>query len=299
MAIELIEEDGFLNTLRLMSSTSGGCSASTRLAKVCWPDGEEADTFIKIFPFSQRIREIINESFGYLMASQASLKQSPRVALIKISVEDIPADPSDVFATQHGFYYAWASRNVGSDNMKKLYFSHPYTSGTSEEFSNYFNALVEWDDFEKLLTFDDCIGNCDRNPGNIIFINKNNLAIIDHGLIFGGVNWPIDGLSQANAFSNWLENFFIGQHNNAPSAIAWQPIINAAKEQQKVFNDSCLNFVANDMSKVFEELVPNIPTVKVAIALLIQYFRDRLNTNVVRFKTLSDPFNGSHGATAP
>ena len=64
MTIEIIEEEGYLETLKLVSNTSGGCSASTRLATVRWPDGEEADTFIKIFPISSRNREIINESFG-------------------------------------------------------------------------------------------------------------------------------------------------------------------------------------------------------------------------------------------
>jgi len=34
--IEVIEEDGFLTELKVMSSTSGGCSATTILAQVEW-----------------------------------------------------------------------------------------------------------------------------------------------------------------------------------------------------------------------------------------------------------------------
>lgn len=300
MSIEIIEEEGFLETLRLVSNTSGGCSASTRLATVCWPDGEEVDTFIKIFPYVNRDREIINESFGYLMAEKASLRQSPRVALIKISVDDIPADPMDTFAHQYGFYYAWACRSIGSSNMKKLYFKPPFSGGTPDEFSKYFDALTEWDCFEKLITFDDCVGNCDRNPGNIIFINKNNLAIIDHGLIFGGVDWVNFGLTHAHNFNNWLEQFFINQHGGKPSAIAWQPIIDTSKNHIKVFDESCFGEIMKDMESVFNSLIPNVPTTKVVIAILVQYFKDRLQGSVARFSGLSSYFNSSSlGALAP
>ncbi|HHP0276798.1 hypothetical protein [Acinetobacter baumannii] len=299
MSIEIIEEEGFLDTLRLVSNTSGGCSASTRLATVCWPDGEEADTFIKIFPYTNRNKEIINESFGYLMAKKASLRQSPRAALIKISVDDIPADPRDTFAKQYGFYYAWACRSIGSSNMKKLYFSPPYESATTEEFSKYFHALTEWDDFEKLLTFDDCIGNCDRNPGNIIFINKNDLAIIDHGLIFGGKDWVNNGLLNAHNFQNWLENFFIQQHDGKPSMIAWQPIIDASKNNVKIFDEPYFDEITYKMEAVFNSLIPSVPTTKVVIAILVQYFKDRLQESVARFNGLSSYFNSSVGAIAP
>jgi hypothetical protein len=299
MTIEIIEEEGYLETLKLVSNTSGGCSASTRLATVRWPDGEEADTFIKIFPISSRNREIINESFGYLMANKASLKQSPRVALIKISVDDIPADPADKFAHQYGFYYAWACRSIGSSNMKKLYFSPPFTNGTPDEFAKYFDALTEWDDFEKLIAFDDCIGNCDRNPGNIIFLNKNNLAIIDHGLIFGGVDWVNCGLVNAHNFDNWLEEFFINQHAGSPSIIAWKPIIDASGNYVNVFDASCFDEISTNIEQIFNSLIPHVPTTKVVISILVQYFKDRLQDSVTRFKRLSSYFNSSLGAVAP
>ncbi|MGQ0441072.1 hypothetical protein ACT4UT_33185, partial [Bacillus sp. B-TM1] len=38
--IEMIEQDGYLSTLKEMSPTSGGISAKTYLAEVLWPDGE-------------------------------------------------------------------------------------------------------------------------------------------------------------------------------------------------------------------------------------------------------------------
>lgn len=64
--IEMIEQDGYLSTLKEMSPTSGGISAKTYLAEVLWPDGEVIESFVKLFPVNTRIKEIINESFGFL-----------------------------------------------------------------------------------------------------------------------------------------------------------------------------------------------------------------------------------------
>lgn len=122
MSIENIGEDGFLDTLRIVGGSSGGISANTRLAAVRWPDGEVADTFIKIFPVETRSLEIINESFGFLMAQEINLRQSPRVALIKISVDDIPSVPNDLFALENGYYYAWACRSIGGGEYEKNVF---------------------------------------------------------------------------------------------------------------------------------------------------------------------------------
>ncbi|MCH7334679.1 hypothetical protein [Acinetobacter modestus] len=297
MSIEIIGEEGFLDTLKIISGSSGGISADTRLATVRWPDGEEADTFVKIFPLETRCLEIINESFGFLMAQQVNLRQSPRAALIKISIDDIPSAANDTFAQENGYYYAWASRSIGGENMKKMYFKPPYEHGTPDEFSQYFDALNEWDNFSNLIAFDDCVGNSDRNPGNIIFLSKNNLAIIDHGRIFGGVNWPIEGVQDNTIINNWVLKHFIQHHNNMPSHIAWQPIIQSANSNA----DKYLNFWNNlflNIIPVFKRLIPNVETVDVAASILIEYFKNRVKNSVDYFTNLSNHYS-SFGAVAP
>lgn len=297
MNVEFIEEDGFLDTLRVVNNTSGGLSASTRLATVRWPDGEEADTFIKIFPIQNRTKEIVNESFGFLMAERANLRQSPRAALIKISVQDIPSDPNDTFAQEHGYYYAWACRSIGGENMKKLYFKPPYQSGTHDEFSKYFDALEQWDHFPSLIAFDDCIGNSDRNPGNVIFLGKNDLAIIDHGLIFGNADWPYKGIDYSLNFTNWMLEHFISNHNSAPAMISWNPVIKSAQSHEINFSTYWKD-LSQQILPVFQTLIPNIPTVEVVVALLIQYFEQRVLGCVNRFQHLSKYYS-SLGAVAP
>ncbi|OTG92727.1 hypothetical protein B9T24_15280 [Acinetobacter sp. ANC 4654] len=297
MSIENIGEDGFLDTLRIVGGSSGGVSANTRLATVRWPDGKEADTFIKIFPVETRSLEIINESFGFLMAQEINLRQSPRVALIKISVDDIPSVANDIFAQENGYYYAWACRSIGGENMKKMYFKPPYDSGSPQEFLQYFDALSEWDHFSNLIAFDDCVGNCDRNPGNIIFLGKNNLAIIDHGLIFGGSYWSIDGLQNANNFENLMLNNFIQQHNNAPSHIAWQPVIDCAANNVSKYS-TFWDKLFHKIIPVFQVLIPNIQTVSVVAALLINYLKNRVLSSASRFTSLSTHYS-SLGAVAP
>lgn len=178
-----------------------------------------------------------------------------------------------------------------------MYFKPPYDRGSPQEFLQYFDALSEWDYFSNLIAFDDCVGNCDRNPGNIIFLGKNNMAIIDHGLIFGGSNWPIDGLEHADNFQNLMLNNFISQHNNAPSHIAWQPVIDCATtniSKYSTFWDNLLQKII----PVFHVLIPNVPTVDVVAALLINYLKNRVLSSVGRFKSLATHYS-SLGAAAP
>ena len=56
--IEMIEQDGYLSTLKEMSATSGGVSAKTYLAEVEWPNGEVIESFVKLFPVNLCTRQI-------------------------------------------------------------------------------------------------------------------------------------------------------------------------------------------------------------------------------------------------
>ena len=103
-----------------MSPTSGGISAKTYLAEVLWPDGEVIESFVKLFPVNTRIKEIINESFGFLLANSANLRQSSRAALIKLDVSEFSIDTStDSFAQTNGFVYGWVTSSLGGKDLKR------------------------------------------------------------------------------------------------------------------------------------------------------------------------------------
>lgn len=238
--IELIEDDGLLDVLRVVSPTSGGISARTILANVEWPDGEIEETFVKFFPPALRVKEIINEAFGHMCTNLVGLEQPLRVGIIKVNCDDIPECVSSVFnglednfASVHGYLYAWATKSIGSQSLKKIYFH----SDDVNSQANFINAMQAWDDLPKLITLDDWIGNSDRNAGNIIFINSNRFAVIDHGRLFGVIDWLSEPLMPANEFTNIAFEVFRIAHGGKPHPIACAPILHQAKAQSEQFKD--------------------------------------------------------------
>lgn len=223
--IELIEETGYLTTLRQIGATSGGISANTYLSEVEWPDGEVLDTYVKIFKYGDRDKEIINESFGYVLANNVRLRQSTRAALIKISIEDFPADQQDEFANKNGYVLGWATVSLTGKNLKSLHFKNA-PDATLGEWHKYSHALMKWPAFPKLIAFDDWIGNIDRNPGNLVFIKDSDFAIIDHGRIFGVVDWRFEPVNPNNNCPNLMLGMFKFSFQGVIIApIRYKPII--------------------------------------------------------------------------
>lgn len=284
--IEVIEEDGFLTELKVMSPTSGGCSAKTILAQVEWSDGVVRDTYIKIFDHQDRVKEILNESFGHLCANTVGLEQPEKVALIKISVDDYAPSASDRYASDNGFYYAWASTTIGSENLKKIYFKNPENNGLPEEWKNYADFLQSWEKFPCLISLDDWIGNSDRNPGNIIFINKNRLGIIDHGRLFGVHDWrhePVDPNSDV-WMNQALECFKIFYKPSSPNHIACQPIFNEAIEHSTVFQIH-KDMIESQIVNIVKILEPHHTSAETLVSAFINYCLERLKTINIRLRT--------------
>ncbi|MDV8157470.1 hypothetical protein [Acinetobacter bereziniae] len=235
--IEIIEIDGYLDTLKQMSPTSGGESAQTFLATVEWSDGTVMDTYVKLFPASLRTKELINESFGFLLAETAQLRQTQRAALIKLAVDDFSIDTStDSFALTNGYVYGWATASLGGDNLKKLLLKNP-PSITATETSTLMQMLSKWPSYYSLISFDYWTGNTDRNIGNLIFIDQNNLAIIDHGRLFGVVNWLVENFDADVDCQNIMLYIYKLSHAGAIIHPArYKPILDAATQQQLKFN---------------------------------------------------------------
>lgn len=229
--IELIEKTGYLTTLRQIGATSGGISANTYLSEVEWPNGEILDTYVKIFDHNDRDKEIVNESFGYVLANNVRLRQSTRAALIKISVDDFTADQQDEFAKKNGYVLGWATVSLTGKNLRSLHFKNlPDTR--PEEWYTYSQALLKWPAFPRLIAFDDWIGNSDRNPGNLVFIKDTEFAIIDHGRIFGVVDWRSSKIDSNLKCENMMLNVFKYSYGGTIIApILYNPIIHETETQ--------------------------------------------------------------------
>ncbi|WP_347019493.1 hypothetical protein [Acinetobacter calcoaceticus] len=233
----MIEQDGYLSTLKEMSPTSGGISAKTYLAEVLWPDGEVIESFVKLFPVNTRIKEIINESFGFLLANSANLRQSSRAALIKLDVSEFSIDTStDSFAQTNGFVYGWVTSSLGGKDLKKVYLKNPQEIA-KDEAQQIISLLDSWPNFKSLVAFDDCIGNIDRNIGNLIFIKKDDIGIIDHGQIFGVIDWQYESIDPTFNCTNCMLNAFKAQYNGTVIHPAvYQPILDVAARNSSFYD---------------------------------------------------------------
>lgn len=281
--IELIEETGYLTTLRQIGATSGGISANTYLSEVEWPDGEVLDTYVKIFKYGDRDKEIINESFGYVLAKNVRLRQSTRAALIKISVDDFPADPNDQFAQKNGYVLGWATVSLTGKNLRSLHFKK-IPDSTPDEWYSYTQALFNWPAFPKLIAFDDWIGNIDRNPGNLVFIRDSEFAIIDHGRIFGVVDWRFEPIDPNSECENMMLNMFKYNYRGTIIApILYSPIIRETTEQAVTITN-CKDDIISKMNAVFSHM--SIKMNDESWGIFLGYIDGRLGTATSRIPAL-------------
>lgn len=271
--IEVIESEGYLDTLKQMSATSGGISANTYLATVQWPDGEVIDSYVKLFPKEIRNKELINESFGFLLAETVQLPQSKRAALIKLSIDEFPIIDTahDSFALDNGFVYGWVTSSLGGNNLRKTFLkSLPHV--TNDEAENLMIFMNNWPHFPSLIAFDDWIGNIDRNFGNLIFIGKNEMAVIDHGRLFGVENWLEADIDPQLHCNNIMLNIFKDSHHGAvihPSRC--KPILDAAIHQETSYNNELVQIKQKIIS--IDSIIESQLNTKIDI--FFNYFNNR------------------------
>lgn len=277
--IEMIEQDGYLSTLKEMGATSGGVSAKTYLAEVEWPNGEVIESFVKLFPVNTRIKEIINESFGFLLAKSARLRQTTRAALIKLDVSEFPIDTNtDSFAAINGFVYGWVTASLGGKDLKKMYLNNPPNIAVNEA-QKIMSLLGAWPNFKALVAFDDWVGNIDRNIGNLIFIKKDDIGVIDHGQIFGVIDWQHEKIDHRVNCENWMLKAFKAQYSGAMIHPAiYQPILDIA-DKNNSFYDQDKAEIQNTISQIDQKIGGNLSS---KMDEFFNYFEGRFATITTR-----------------
>lgn len=277
--IEMIEQDGYLSTLKEMSPTSGGISAKTYLAEVEWPNGEVIESFVKLFPVNTRIKEIINESFGFLLAKSARLRQTTRAALIKLDVSEFPIDTkTDSFAAANGFVYGWVTASLGGKDLKKMYLNNPPDIAANEA-QQIMSLLGAWPNFKALVAFDDWVGNIDRNIGNLIFINKDDIGVIDHGRIFGVIDWQYEKIDHRVNCANYMLNAFKAQYSGAMIHPAiYQPILDVADKNNSSYDEDKAE-IQNSIAQIDQTIGSNLNN---KIDEFFNYFEGRFATITTR-----------------
>lgn len=171
-----------------------GCTASVKLLKI--RDGDqEKKLFVKLYP---RKMQLLNEIIGYLLAHHLGLPQPNGYVVILSKHEQEKFFGIDNPKTST--YPVWATEAVlDGDSLLYLYKN---CTATLKDF------LSRWEYLYATISFDDWIGNEDRNIGNLILSHSvNNVLLIDHGNIFDGFKVRRSKLDRRRYSQNKLQAY--------------------------------------------------------------------------------------------
>lgn len=182
--IELPVDLGAQGYVRFVKKVSEGRLATTFLALVSY-GGSIRRAYIKLYDHSTQPKAVLNEVLGYLYA-QAMGMPSPPVFFVEIPAFDIVASgflPSSVGPLRAmGTLEAHDPGVVGEGTAKTLY-------SPSFDLPQIKHRLMSSPAGRTLMSFDEAVGNPDRNIGNIVFSRKHGVVAIDHGCILTGPTW--------------------------------------------------------------------------------------------------------------
>lgn len=182
-SIELPIDIGAAGYVRFVKKISGGNLATTFLALVSY-QGFIRRAYIKLYDHSKQPKAVMNEVLGYLYA-QATEMPSPPVFFVEVPAFDVVASgfhtsPAGSLRAV-GTLEAHEPNVVGEGTAKTLYFP----GATSQIKSRLMSSPAG----RMLMSFDEAVGNDDRNLGNIVFSRKHGVVAIDHGCILTGPIW--------------------------------------------------------------------------------------------------------------
>jgi len=158
----------------------GGIRACTHLARMNIPGLPLA--CVKAFPIGAG-NGLFNEIGGFVLARKAGLDVAGGGILpVPLSILET-VFPGAVFASQNGLVECFVSSPVCDAYGAMSANIHQVARGQDSAIST---LLMQWDQFGRLLAFDQWIGNHDRNDGNILIGPGCRPLPIDHSDCFWG-----------------------------------------------------------------------------------------------------------------
>ncbi|MCF6433715.1 phosphatidylinositol 4-kinase [Leisingera sp. MMG026] len=146
------------------------------------------------------ITQLCNELLAYTLAREVKLPV-PDCYIGLVRPGDLSLRHSPVLSD--GSRLVFVSADVKVPNLT----FRLQTANLPERLS-LINQVMNWDDLGRLYAYDAWIANTDRHPGNILFGNKNECWMIDHGHSFTGPSWKPEHLnpdaSYRHRLSEWL-----------------------------------------------------------------------------------------------
>ena len=139
--------------------------------------------------------------------------------------------------------------------------------------------LGSWSNFKSLVAFDDWVGNIDRNIGNLIFIKKDDIGVIDHGQLFGVIDWQHEEIDPNINCRNWMLNAFKAQYNGVMIHPAiYQPILDVAAKNKNSYDQVKAN-IQQCIAEIDLTIASNLD---IKIDEFFNYFEGRFATVATR-----------------
>ncbi|HEY4848827.1 MAG TPA: HipA family kinase [Methylocella sp.] len=145
-------------------------------------------------------KQLVNELLASVLAHAAALP-TPDAHLALVRASDLVVNKAPRLAD--GNRLVFASVDVKMPNI-----TFRAKGASPDELKQLFKDITEWGDLGHLYAFDSWVANIDRHPGNLLFGNKSEIWLIDHGHCFSGPAWQPDDLNPhaeyRNRLSEWL-----------------------------------------------------------------------------------------------
>lgn len=126
---------------------------------------------------------LANEIVSTLLGRGAGLP-IPKGYLVQVLAQDYP--DSNFLKGQR----LQSTIAYGSSNANALSFTRQFRITNDDEEAETFAQLFPlWSNWRDAVVFDEWIGNCDRNAGNLLMGADNEVWLIDHSHAFTGPNW--------------------------------------------------------------------------------------------------------------
>lgn len=183
-----------------------GKTAYTYTCSVNWGNGDESqnNAFIKRFK-KENQQGLVNEITGYILAKHCQLPVPRYAALIKTN--DYQFDVKDESFIPWGF----VSSALNGKTPQSV-----YELGDITECKKLLDHIATWGGVAEAIAFDDWIANEDRNSGNIIIEDKNNISLIDHSHFPINLNWKAETLDPLYKAKNKLNETVYGSNCPLP-----------------------------------------------------------------------------------
>jgi hypothetical protein len=178
-SIELLPQQNLKN---ISSKQTLGVMAETFACQIEWSDGTIIKSYIKRFKH-ENIQALANEVTGYIIAKGSNLP-IPKYAGIITAPSKFFNDNSQDYAET-----CYVVSEAPGDNPGSF-----YEMGMMNECKALMDIIAGWPKISEAIAFDDWVANEDRNLGNILVVDKNNVYLIDHGNLPVKLNWLVNDL---------------------------------------------------------------------------------------------------------